>query len=516
MEFWSTISLFAFGLTLVVIMLTLLHRVYRDLLTVKSPPPELARFPRYGAVSPWEQRNVDQETDFAYQVLDIRKQLPSSPIVLVRRYGIPVLYVFDLDSIKVIMNDTATFGRNRHEYDLMKSVIGDGLITQEGAIHRLHRHFVDPAFKYSSLKAVLPLFSSTTDEFVQMWKDSIAAGGGTVQADIYMSFLKLTLDIIGKAAFGIDFDSLSEDATSPGAQAAAALIDLQASAMPPTVAMLLAAYPSIFGKLASLPIGPGAKRAQGLLVMDNLVYGVIAAKRKSIEEGVTRGDGVRDMLDLLLEETGPDKLTDRQILEHVKTVLFAGHHTTTSLLTFLFLCLADQPTVLARVRKEIKDVIGNSLDIANAHVNKLPYLTAIIRETLRMYSPVAKVARSVDCDTELMGEFLPAGTNVDVCMSAIHMDPAYWPEPEKFDPERWMPGSATPANIKAYMPFIHGPRNCIGSKFFMMEAKVILCKILPQFDFNMPQEQLKATKRALHFTIKPDPKPVMTLSIAAM
>lgn len=354
---------------------------------------------------------------------------------------------------------------------MMKQTIGNGLITQDRTLHAIHRHIVDPAFKFSNLKAAFPLFQSTTDEFVESWSQKITAGGGTAAADIYLGFLKLTLDIIGKAAFGIDFDSISGNLEAPGAQAAAALLGLQETAMPPTMQMLVAAYPSLFSVVAKLPIGPASKRIKVLQVMDDLVLSVINAKRDSRAAGVTRGDGITDMLDLLLE--GDSQMTNKEMVDHVKTVLFAGHNTTTSLLVFLYLSLAGEPEMLARVRKEIKEVVGDSGELRFEDLNKLVYLNALMRETLRMYSPVAKVARSVDQDTMLKGHFLPAGTNVDVCISALQMDPLYWPNPEKFDPERWMPNSPTPASTKAYIPFIHGTRNCVGSKFFQVHARSI-------------------------------------------
>ena len=351
---------------------------------------------------------------------------------------------------------------------MMKQTIGDGLITQDRSLHSIHRHLVDPAFKFNNLKAVFPLFTSTTDEFVESWTKKVVNGGGTVKDDVYLSFLKLTLDIIGKAAFGIDFDSISENVDSPGALAAQALLDLQETAMPPTMQMLVAAYPTVFSNIAKLPIGPAAKRIKGLKIMDQLVLSVIEAKRKSIENGIVRGDGIKDMLDLLLEDNGDAAISNQQMLDHVKTVLFAGHHTTTSLLIFLYLTLAGEPTMLARARKEIKSVVGESGEVEFEHLNKLIYMTALMKETLRLYSPISKVVRSVDQDTELMGHFLPAGTNVDVCISALQRDAAYWPNPDKFDPERWMPNSPNPASQKGYMPFIHGARNCIGNKFFQV------------------------------------------------
>lgn len=506
-------GIFTFGVSLLLVALFAI-RAYRDLFTVRPVPRALRSLPRYESVSPWEQRKVDEELDFAYQIFDIRKKFPTDPMVFVQRYGIPTVYVFDADACRTVINDTLTYGRDRHEYYMMKQTIGDGLITQERSLHAIHRHLVDPAFKFSNLRAVFPLFTSTTDEFAESWTKKIAAGGGTASDDIYLSFLKLTLDIIGKAAFGIDFDSICGDDSSPGAKAASALLDLQETAMPPTMQMLVAAYPTFFSNVAKLPIGPAAKRIKGLQIMDDLVMSVINAKRKSRAAGISRGDGIKDMLDLLLEGDGDNQISDREMLDHVKTVLFAGHHTTTSLLIFLFLSLADKPDMLARVRKEITDVVGESGELQFDDLNKLVYLNALMKETLRMFSPISKVVRSVDQDTTLMGTFLPAGTNVDVCISALQMDPLYWPNPEKFDPERWMPNSPTPASTKGYMPFIHGARNCIGSKFFQIEAKVILCKLLPKFDFSMPADKLKATKRALYFTLKPDPKPIMTLSFA--
>lgn len=385
------------------------------------------------------------------------------------RFGHDRLAVFDPEAIKCVLNDTSTYGKNLREYRMLKMFIGDGLVTQQGDIHALHRKLINPAFKFSSLKGLVSMFSQTTDNLIARWQTDIKENGGSAEVGVHDGFMKLTLDIIGKAAFGLDFESLTDDTTTLGAQASAVFLNMQETKISPVMRMLFFQYPGVFSNMSRLPVGLGARRQKILAFVDGLVRDVVAAKRKIIaEEGPERDCSAPDLLDLLLAGEGSDQLTDDEIVQHSKTFLFAGHHTTASLLTWVYYCLVDKPEILAKLRREIKTVIGDRKEITNEDLKALTYVNAVIRETLRIYSPVAKVTRSVDKDTSLLGQTVPAGTVLDLCLCATHMDPKYWTDPEAFNPERWMPGGEAQTHSHSYLPFLLGTRNCIGQKFSMV------------------------------------------------
>ncbi|KAI4191576.1 MAG: hypothetical protein LQ348_003496 [Seirophora lacunosa] len=203
-----------------------------------------------------------------------------------------------------------------------------------------------------------------------------------------------------------------------------------------------------------------------------------------------------------------DKTFKRFTINQIKLFLFSGHDTTSSTVCYIFYTLATQPEVRVQVRAELDSVFGldtsktASLVMANPPLlNRLPYTTAVIKEVLRMY-PAVSSTRIGEVDFDVVDEagrhFPTQDFLVWDVVQGIHRDPAYWPRPDDFVPERWLAAPGDPLHpIKgAYRPFSHGPRNCIGQELAVMEMKVIMALTARQFDITLGYEALDRANKS--------------------
>ena len=208
-----------------------------------------------------------------------------------------------------------------------------------------------------------------------------------------------------------------------------------------------------------------------------------------------------------------DKTFKDFTMSQIKLFLFSGHDTTSSTVCYLFYVLATHPTVLSRLRSEHTSIldpdISNTASLLTMEpylLNKLPYTIAVIKETLRLYPPVSSIraGESNFFVTDAEGRQFPTdGFLVWANPQPIHRDPSYWPRADDFLPERWLVAPGDPLHpIKgAWLPFEHGPRNCIGQELAMLEMKIILVMTVRRFEIALAYEELdraKGTKGITH------------------
>jgi cytochrome P450 len=180
--------------------------------------------------------------------------------------------------------------------------------------------------------------------------------------------------------------------------------------------------------------------------------------------------------------------------------LIAGHDTSTALLAWVLHLFSIHPTIMNQAQAEVDAVVGRG-SISAARVEQLVYLDAVIKETLRLYPPIHIGNRIVSEDTTISGYELQAGARVMASIYLTHRDDRYWDSPQHFRPERFAPDAARPPAF-TYVPFGGGPRSCIGATFAQIEAKVVLARILQQFDLKSAGRKVKAYMGA---TLEPHP-----------
>jgi cytochrome P450 len=211
---------------------------------------------------------------------------------------------------------------------------------------------------------------------------------------------------------------------------------------------------------------------------DETVYGIIARRRKAESDS---GD-LLSMLMQVRDEDG-DHMTDKQLRDEVMTFLLAGHETTALTLSWTWHLLGQNPEAEAKLHEELDRVLeGRELNFSD--LQKLPYTERVIKESMRLYPPAWGVARTVIKEFELGGYKIPPGANVVMSTWVMHRDPRYFPEPDRFDPDRWLPEKSQKLPKFAYFPFGGGPRQCIGAAFAMMEATLLLATIAQRFQFR--------------------------------
>ena len=346
--------------------------------------------------------------------------------------------------------------RNGRMGDLL-TLIGDGLLTTDGDYHDTARAIMMPAFHRDRV-------SSAADVMVE--EASAAAGalaaGPTV--DLYAWTRDLAMRVAMRALFGFDPDSGRAH----------------------EIASRFESGLGFHGRefVLQLLVGPGtplARLKRDREALEQLVGEEIRARRGRDEEGA-------DMLGSLIAATDEEgrTLSDAQVLDHVLTLLFAGHDTTTSTVSFLVHELARSPEWGDRVAAELEAVCGDREPTATELFGELPLLTRAVDETLRLYPPAWMGPRRSVRDFEFAGVRVPAGVPVMYSSWASHRLPDVFEDPDRFEPDRFEPERRASWPRGAYVPFGMGPRVCIGKRFGYTEVHAIAAALIRRFTFELP------------------------------
>ncbi|PYE53668.1 cytochrome P450 [Deinococcus yavapaiensis] len=359
----------------------------------------------------------------------------------------------------VLVDGAATFPKRDVRFGL-GLLLGNGLVTNHDHASWLsQRRMMQPMFHKARLATMAHKMEAAAARLV----DRLGAQAGrTVDIDVEMT--SVTLDIITQTMFSAD---LLGEAGKVGPAVAAGTRFVQARIQAPFSPPM--SWPT--------PANKAFTRQKG--VIDAIVRRLVDERRAS---GETKGD----LLDMLLEARDEDTgegMTDEQLRDEVLTIFGAGHETTANTLTFACWVLSQHPDVVARLREELDRVLAGRLPTV-ADLPNLPFTRAVLDETLRLYpaAPVTSPRRAAH-DTELGGWRVPAETNVFVSTFNIHRHPAFWPNAETFDPDRFLTGRL-PAHRFAYLPFGAGARKCIGTNLAVMEGALLLATLASRFDFQ--------------------------------
>ncbi len=189
-------------------------------------------------------------------------------------------------------------------------------------------------------------------------------------------------------------------------------------------------------------------------------------------------------------------MSDELIRDQLFTMFIAGHDTSAALLAWSLALLASHPESLARAHAEVDTALGADTP-TYAHTRQMPYLDRVIKESLRLYPPIHLGSRIAATDIPFREFLIPAGTRVLYSIYLAHRDPRYWPAPESFDPDRFLPENAQGRPAYTYVPFGGGPRNCIGASFAQVEARIVLARLLQSYTFKPigapPRLRMRAT-----------------------
>ncbi|WP_327416979.1 cytochrome P450 [Streptomyces sp. NBC_01233] len=381
---------------------------------------------------------------------------------------------------QVLASDAANFRKDNAFYQEVRDSFGNGLLTSQDEDYLRQRRLVQPLFTRRRVDGYAGAVAAETVSVIAAWEEAL---DGVV--DVSDEMTHLALRAVARILFGTDVEATAE---------------VVARCFPVITDYVLRRGYSPANVPRHWPT-PGNRRAAA--AMDEL-YGVcdkIIAERRGAGADTVGTDSVgtdtggtdtggqgstgEDLLTLLAAARSSDdgEFDASELRDQVLIFLLAGHETTATSLCFALHLLARHPEEQNRAREEISRVLGDRTPEA-ADMDRLPYLTRVLKEAMRLYPAAPVIGRKAVADTRIGEHTVPAGADVILAPWVTHRHPEHWPDPDRFDPERFTPEAEAARPRYAWFPFGGGPRACIGQHFSMLESVVALAMILRAYEFE--------------------------------
>lgn len=350
----------------------------------------------------------------------------------------------------VLITNQKNFRKGRG-LERAKRLLGEGLLTSEAETHLRQRRLIQPAFHKDRIASYASTMTEYADRIQSGWTD-----GQTF--DVAHDMMRLTLGIVGRTLFNADVDAHARNV----GEALTDVLDSFWTTMLP------------FGEwLERLPI-PVIRRARvARAELDAIIYGLIAERRKAPGD---RGDLLSMLLLAQDEEQGGRGMSDQQVRDEAMTIFLAGHETTANALSWTWYLLSQSPEAEARLHEEVDRVLGDRRP-ALSDIPSLTFVEQVITESMRLYPPAYIIGRRSIAPYAVGGFTLPPRTLLLMSPYIMGRDARYFPEPERFMPERWTPEFKQQLPQFAYFPFGGGTRRCIGEGFAWMELVLVTAAI---------------------------------------
>jgi len=365
------------------------------------------------------------------------------------------------EDVRHVLQDNA---RNYHKsplYDKLRTVVGNGLLTSEDEFWLRQRRIAQPAFHRQKMVALAGMMAEAARDAAASWRP-LASAGHPVDVDEEM--MRLTRTVVLRTLLGADlgpFTSTIDQAWT-------------------VINQYIGESFWSLGFTDRLPT-PKYRRFQAArAVLRSAVDHVIAGRRRKPADGA-------DLLSMLMsardEETG-EAMTDEQLHVEVTTFLLAGQETTSLALTWTWYLLSQNPRARQVLEDEI-DLVLNGRPPEYSDLANLPYLRMVVDESMRLYPPAWGFSRQALSDDELGGFHLPRGWLAFVIPYVLHRLPAFWKDPEAFEPERFSPERSADRPKFVYIPFGAGPRQCIGNQFALIETQLTLATFAQSYRLHL-------------------------------
>ncbi|KAG7453117.1 cytochrome P450 [Guyanagaster necrorhizus] len=425
------------------------------------------------------------------------------------------LITTDQRALSHILNNAYDYPKPPHSRFNLGRIVGEGLLVVEGEKHKQQRRVMNPAFGPAQIRELNTIFLEKSLQLRDLWTAECTAAEGPFHTNVLPWLSSLTLDVIGLAGFNYKFNALNPSRTPNELNEAFTEIFATATRANPLVFIK-----TFFPALRFLPDPRDAQinRAHGTMarIGNQLLNESHARLRASGEKG---SSSARDLLSLLVKanmssDVGEhQRMADSDVLAQVPTFLVAGHETTSTATTWALFALTQSPESQIKLRDELLQVDTDTPTMDE--LSALPYLDWVVRETLRVHSPVPSTIRCAGKDdviplsqpfTDRKGRVqdsirIRKGQTILIPISTVNRDEALWGEDAKeFKPERW---EKIPDAVKSIpgvwgnmLSFIGGPRSCIGYRFSLVEMKAIMFTLLRAFEFELAVPGAEIAKRS--------------------
>jgi cytochrome P450 len=353
--------------------------------------------------------------------------------------------------VLVVQNDNFTKERTVRR---TKMLLGEGMITSEGAMHRAQRQAAQPAFHRKRIHQYAETVVELTARSCDAWHDD-------QQVDILQEMMHLTLHIVARTLFNTELGDQVRDLS--GAINRIMKLYNYLIALPAVESLIRLRVPGLSGF------------TQAKQELDAIVMRMIDNHRREHQNS-------GDLLDMMLQS--PEGWSDDMLRDQVITIFLAGFETVANALTWTWYLLSEHPEAEKKLSAEVSEVLGNRLPTAD-DVPRLRYTEMVFAESMRLYPPAWAMGREARADFDLGPYYLPAGTTILLSQFVTHRDARNFPDPLRFDPERFAPAGRATFPKFSYFPFGAGSRQCIGESLSWMEGALVISTIAQKWRLQM-------------------------------
>jgi cytochrome P450 len=345
-------------------------------------------------------------------------------------------------------------------HDKLRVALGNGILTSDGPFWTRQRKLMQPTYTPKGVAVFADIMVDATEKMLAEWCNRPQDAGPLA---VNNEMMHLAMSIISRSMFGIDISDKYADAGD-------ALLGILEYATSTSMSFI---DPPLY-----MPTAKNRRFKQALHTIDEFLYGIIDERLQ-----MPLADDLLSLLISARDEEG-NAMDRKQLRDEVLITFFAGHETTANLLTWTWVMLSKNPLVREQLHAELEMVLNGRIPTLEDLPN-LVYTRMVIDEALRLYSPVAVMARDPLADDEIDGYQIPAGSLVTITPYITHRHPEFWHNPEAFDPERFTEAEVAKRPRYAYYPFGAGPRICIGQHFALLEAVLALATVAQRFELQL-------------------------------
>ncbi len=387
-------------------------------------------------------------------------------VVCVHLAHVPVYLIVHPRDIETVLITNATNFTKSADYRALARVLGRGLLTSEGEFWQRQRSLIQPAFHRQNILSYATVMTGATGRMLDSWKEQ-------EERNLHEDMMRVTLEIVAQCLYGAEVLGAAERVDK------AMEVVMERFVTNASQALLFR---------FDIPVFFARRERRAINELNDIIGRIIRERR-------TSGQPREDLLDMLLRARDADgrPMSDTQLRDEVMTLFLAGHETTALALSWACYLIAKNPHVERKLAEELRTELGERVPTPD-DLPRLRYTEMVLKEVMRLYPAVWGIGRRAVTECELGGYRIPAGSNIFILQWRTQRDPRFFPDPERFDPERWREDPVRSGKIPrfAYFPFGGGPRVCVGASFAMMEATLLLAMIQQKFHLELvPDHPIK-------------------------